>query len=282
MFDNRDDPKLLQDSLEKIVDRWFGHRRPWYGVDAEKLEHTQLPEPLKWLYGYAGYWPSRNWHEHLFGTQDAILPFECLTRANDKLIFGSENQGGWSVATLAGGEDPPVWVSFDEVPDWTLLCDSLMQFLVTFCLRETIFGSCRMASGDDLITEFKEHGDHVAPLWLNGPYVGGENECRSIDFYLINSHVLSTNYWCGWCGGAFLNDPAPEYPFIDWKGKDKLSRMPYSFYEPIPDGLPIPQVMKIQHYRTLIHRHEEQAQHHLEMVRKYTAILLNKYTRNEE
>lgn len=279
MFDQRDQPQLLQDSLESFVDRWFGHRQPWYGVDDDKLNQVELPQPLRWLYSFAGYWPSRNWHEHLFGTQDGILPFECLSRTDDrqKLVFGSENQGVWVVSTLPKGSDPPVWVSRDEDEPWVLVSDSLMEFLVTFCLRETIFGSYQTGSGENLIENFRRVGCQVTPLWLKGPYVSWEDDpCQLLDFYLIDNCILAMKGWCGWSGGAFESDPVPKFDFVKWNEPTISSGSDTSRWTTIPEefACQMPEVMQINHYRNLIARHEQQALYHLEMVRKYTSILL--------
>ena len=56
MFDRTDDPEYLQTRLEAFIDRWHGERKSWFGVAQEKLQQTQLPKPLAWLYGFAGEW----------------------------------------------------------------------------------------------------------------------------------------------------------------------------------------------------------------------------------
>lgn len=285
MFHKRDDPLLLQDSLESLVDKWIGYRRPWYGVESEKLDRVELPQPLRWLYSFAGYWPSNNWHEHLFGTQNGIVPFECLSKTADgeKLIFGSENQGCWIVSTLPVGDDPPVWVSFDDEP-WTLLTESLMEFLVTFCIQEIIYGSFRLGSGENLIKQFRDSGKQVTPIWLSGPFVSwGDDPRELIDFYLVDNCILATEDRCGWSGGAFESDSVPEFDFVQWKELPSQSQSGYSRYTVIPDefACQMPEIMKENHYRDLIGRHEEQALYHLEMVRKYTSILLNNHARNQ-
>ena len=56
MFDIKSDPLYLQTRLEAFIEHRHGDRRPWFGIDPEKLEKTRLPQPLRWLYGYAGEW----------------------------------------------------------------------------------------------------------------------------------------------------------------------------------------------------------------------------------
>ena len=281
MFHDRTNSLDLQNSLEKFITNWFGTPLPWYGVDAAKLERADLPSPLAWLYSFAGYWPSNNWHEHLFGADDGISPFECLMKSDGKLIFGSESQGQWTVSTLDHGENPPVWISTDTTPDWTPLCDSLMEFLVTFCLRESMFASAQTGAGYNLIECFRSNGNQVTPLWLGGPYIGLkrlEDDCEfqadKLDFYLIDSWILATDNSCGWRGGQFASTSSPKIDFVQWNEPVQEFRRPFSNFESIPDDIAgrMPKTIFNHHYENLIKRHKEQSTYHDNMVEKYTAI----------
>src|SRR5262245_9307260 len=116
MFDRTDDPRYLQARLEAFMTRWHGHRKPWFGIAAEKLAQTNLPQPLAWLYGFAGEWESRHYWDTLLGNQDCLIHFEDLAIADGKLVFINENQGVWQVGTDSAGDDPPVWASMDDGP----------------------------------------------------------------------------------------------------------------------------------------------------------------------
>ena len=52
--------------------------------------------------------------------------------------FLGENQGVWNCVTELEGYDPPVWILGYRGDTWEYLCDSLTEFLVTFCLQETL------------------------------------------------------------------------------------------------------------------------------------------------
>ena len=285
MFHDRKNVLDLQNSLEKFMRSWFGSPLPWYGVDVDKIAQTDLPSPLKWLYSFAGYWPSNNWHEHLFGSDDGISPFECLVKNDGKLVFGSESQGQWTVSTLDHGENPPVWISTDAKPEWTPLCDSLMEFLVTFCLRESIYGSVQTGTGENLIERFRNTGNRVTPIWLDGPYVGLEKQIDEfdyqkdkLDFYLVDTWILATDKCCGWRGGQLESTETPKFEFVAWNEPVEDCRRPFSLNEPIPNDLAtrMPKTILMHHYENLIKRHQEQSVYHQNMVKKYAAILREK------
>ena len=143
MFDRTDDPEYLQGRLEAFITHWHGWRRSWFGVAQEKIQQTQLPQPLAWLYGFAGEWHGQHYWDTLLGNQDCLIHFEDLTIRDGKLVFISENQGVWQVGTDPAGDNPPVWASIDDGP-WQLLDNSLTCFLVTFVLHET--RGCRLTN----------------------------------------------------------------------------------------------------------------------------------------
>src|SRR5712691_3766904 len=108
MFDLRDNPEHLMTSLEKFLRLWHVPTSSWSGIDKDKLQETQLPEPLRRFFEFAGEWPSDNWFGSRFVNQDILLPFELLRVEDAKLLFGFESQGVWKCATERDGRDPPV------------------------------------------------------------------------------------------------------------------------------------------------------------------------------
>ena len=236
MFDRRDDPAYLRSCLETMVDKWCGHRLPWFGIDADKLAETRLPEPLHWLYSYAGEWPSANWWESLFANQDILLPFESLQMEDGKLVFVWECQGVWWVGTLPEGDDPPVWVRDEDHP-WQKLCDSLTEFLVTFCLHEIVFGLPHRTTSENILDRFDREDCHISPLWLNGPYVGdcrGE-VCDPTSFHIVDAQFLvMDNYWCA----TMAEEPWERFPDL-FKVPDESPRK-LDGNLPFPDDVPVP------------------------------------------
>src|SRR5688572_15846345 len=117
MFDNRTDPVHLINSLQQFMNRWcHPSQKTWFGIDENKLAETQLPDPLRQVYAFAGNWPGNNYYRSIFANQDCLLPFELLSTRDEKLLFGHECQGVWSSATEPRGKDPSVWISLDDGP----------------------------------------------------------------------------------------------------------------------------------------------------------------------
>jgi hypothetical protein len=269
MFD-RNEPLYLQSRLEDFICRWHGHRKPWYGIAPEKLAMTELPQPLKWLYGFVGEWDGRYYWKTLLGNQDCLLPFEELEISNGKLVFVNENQGVWQVGTETCGDDPPVWVRIDD-GEWKLLDESLTMFLVTFVLHETVFGCRHLASGEDIIAQASASGMHVAPLWLNHPYPAAikDTGVRSTSFYAANGNYLIMDDWCA------TNESSPweTLPTIFKASDDPPPSSGFSAYDPIPNHIRIPSFVKASHLKNLIRRHEEEAEFHHEKSKLFQRLL---------
>ena len=206
MFDVPEAPEALLDSLELFLRRWLGDPMPWYGIAEKKLAEVRLPRPLRRLYAIAGEWPGDNPFRSLFAYQDRLVPFELLAVEEGKLVFLWENQGVWSCGTEAEGEDPPVWVRFDEEP-WRPLGTTLAPFLVTACLHEILLGARFTGAAADLIDRMRAAGKQVSPLWLDGPYVGfGEEPLRRLSFHLVDGQALLMDDWCGTNSEAFPDE----------------------------------------------------------------------------
>ena len=271
MFDRSDDPVYLQSRLEAFIDRWHGYRKPWFGIAAEKIEHTQLPQPLAWLYGYAGEWQGRYYWDSLLGNQDLLLPIEELSIRDGKLVFVNENQGVWNVGTDSAGEDPRVWARIDGGP-WQLLDDSLTRFLVTFVLHETVFGCQHLGSAENAIDKLTGAGMHVSALWLNHPYPAflDGNPGRPVTFHVANgTHLVMDNYWCA------TNDESPwlALPSL-FRPKEKPTNAGrLDPYEPIPDHVQLPSFIRQSHLESAIRKHEAEAEYHQQRCTLYRAML---------
>jgi hypothetical protein len=256
MFDRVDDPEYLQVRLEAFITRWHGWRKSWFGVAQEKIQQTQLPKPLAWLYGFAGEWHGRYYWDTLLGNQDCLTKFEDLVIRDEKLVFVSENQGVWQVGTDSSGDDPPVWTQIDD-GRWQPLDDSLTRFLVTFALHETVFGCRHLASGDDVIGELTEAGMHVSPLWLNHPYpaVLDGKPGRPLTFHVANGkYLVMDNYWCA------TNEESPwdVLPSLFERKEHRESRG-FDPYEPMPDHIQVPSIIKRSHLQNAMRLHEAEA-----------------------
>jgi hypothetical protein len=168
--------------LEAFLEFWLGPRRPEYGEPVETLETLHLPSVLRRFYAFAGRWPPAfpRYCSSRFGKQDRFLPLEpdswgSVHRAGPYVVFAAENQGGWSVATLAEGEDPIVVVSEDccdgtDSGQWRRLERPLSHFLVTFVLQETLFSSQWIACRENAWQVFEAAGCPIETVWLDGEY----------------------------------------------------------------------------------------------------------------
>lgn len=264
---NRNNPEKLLGVLERFTKWWFfPPDSEETGVSEERLSLVSLPKPLRTLYAFAGEWPG-GVYESIFSHQDHLLPFECLEIRDGKLVFAFENQGVWLVATETHGDDPPVYLSDDGEP-FKLLCDSLAQFLVTFCLHEALNGAVCLSGVADVDAVNAKHGMVPIPLWLDGPYVSHTDEPRRISFYLVDGCILQTE---GWCGGR-VHGLDETYP--DFFPNNKTHRPP----EPtvrrhlweIPQA---PKIIKSNHLKMMIDRHEAHAQTHLDKAQFYRDAL---------
>ena len=271
MFDDRTNLEGLQTSVERITRQWFQHRGPWMGISEEKLSQTKLPDPLRWLYGFAGEWPSDNWWETVFAYQDMLLPFECLEVKEGKLVFVSENQGVWHVGTLTEGVDPPVWVQENEPgAPWQKLGDSLTEFLVTFCLHEIVFGAHHRVHVEGTLDQFADRGCHISPLWLDAPYVSLFNDhvSRPISFHLVDGrYLVMDNAWCG----TWVDEPWTKFPDLFSQPDDAPGKI--KGHEPLPEDMQIPDFVRKVHLQNLIRRHQQQAEYHQEMIVKYEQMV---------
>lgn len=193
MFDNPDDPKSLLKSLAHLCDQGIVGPSVWHGIDRNKLDASDIPEPLKDLYSFSGATLGDNYFCSPFAFQDHLVNFEMLTIDEGKLVFAYENQGCWHAGTETSGDDPPVWIREDG-KKWRKrpFKARLSMFLVVLALQELIFGSRYRGHSSNLLSEFKNRDLHVAPLLLDAPFVFGPHS-----FHLINAEILvMDNTWC--------------------------------------------------------------------------------------
>ncbi|MCA9092201.1 MAG: hypothetical protein KDA68_01840 [Planctomycetaceae bacterium] len=186
MFDNPNDPKSLLKSLELLCTSGIVGPQNWCGIDRDKLDESEIPEPLKDLYAFSGATLGDNEWCSPFSYEDHLVSFELLTIDDGKLVFAYENQGCWHAGTETGGEDPPVWLrepdgNWNQTP-----CKSrLSMFLVIMALRELIFGSRYHGSSSKLLGKFRKKKLHVAPLLLDAPFAFGSHS-----FHIVNANIL--------------------------------------------------------------------------------------------
>lgn len=263
---NRNNPTQLMAVLESFTRWWFfAPHGDDTGVSPERLAQLSIPTPLKQLYSFAGEWPGGAW-ESIFSHQDSLAPFECLQERDGKLVFGWENQGVWVMATEMTGDDPPVYIAVDDEP-FRPFCDSLSQFLVTFCLHESVFGAPSLSSVENLSETNKSNNKIRIPLWGNAAYPSASEQSRSLSFYIVDGCVLQMDPWCGGKYPQMIE----KYPYFF---PNNASHRPCAsqarhLWE-IPEA---PKFIKTQHVEMLVRRHQDVSASHLQKSEYYKRIL---------
>lgn len=136
-----------------------------------------LPDGLALLYReFGALLESRTVERAAFATQDNLVPLSKLEIEDDMFTFLWENQGNWSCRCPIGRGDPAVYsdaadLYADEGEDegFVVVCESLDQFLSTFCLQEAVLGCAHVFSAEHDATLDEVPG--LEPLWLDGKYV---------------------------------------------------------------------------------------------------------------
>jgi len=98
----------------------------------------------------------------------------------------------------------------DDAP-WHKLCDSLTDFLVTFCLHEIVFGARHLAHAENILDKFDQLDCQISPLWLDAPYVYlfEGKVSRPISFHMVDGRLLiMDNSWCG----TSMDEPWVRFP----------------------------------------------------------------------
>ena len=264
---NKNNPEQLMTVLERFTRWWFiAPHGEDTGVSQERLETLVIPTPLKRLYAFAGEWPGGKW-ESIFSNQDHLAPFEFLQEKDGKLVFGWESQGVWLMATDMTGEDPPVYIAVDDGP-FQLFCKSLSQFLITFCLHESVFGAASLSPVDSLASTNEANNKIPIPLWLDMPYPSASDKLHLVSFYLVDGCVLQMDPWCG---GSQPNMDE-RYPFYFPKNASHRPdpNQPRRHIWEIPE---VPQFIKESHLAMLIRRHQNVSASHLQKVEYYKSVL---------
>jgi hypothetical protein len=106
----------------------------WYGADALRPGPpvgSRVPPPLADLHAIAGSGSPVVTNSELFGLD------EIEVDADGRIVFCAENQGVCLWATAIDGDDPPVWMRWNEPgEDWIEEGEPLSRFLLQLVLFE--------------------------------------------------------------------------------------------------------------------------------------------------
>ncbi|VEP14310.1 hypothetical protein H1P_2620001 [Hyella patelloides LEGE 07179] len=205
-LNTKNNPRELMESLDLFLSSFFGERQVEYKPNLEALAARKIPLPLKYLYSFIGKYPGE--HGDYLYTQDSLLNISTDEVILGKRPFLGENQGVWHCATEVEGNDPPVWIDPDRDTAWEYVCDSLAEFLVTYCLREAVVGSLyHLHLGnniEEIISTVKQKDLEITLLW-QGIYacdINWQQRYALNSFYLVEDSIL---IWNGWCGTNYKN-----------------------------------------------------------------------------
>lgn len=207
MLEFKDDPKKLMIELDRFLSIYYGDRKIQYNPDLDEIALRKMPQPLKDLYSFVGKYPGKHGTLH---TQDTLFFYPGIFKG--KLCIVGENQGVWSCGTEVEGDDPPVYLiewTTEKKDDagWRCVCNSLSEFLVTFCLREALLASTyRSAFKGDIentVSKIRKQGYEVILLWQGKYSQIKDYVMPQIDsFYLIEDSILLWDQWNNSCCGT--------------------------------------------------------------------------------
>jgi hypothetical protein len=130
-------PKARFEILQQLVSYWHGPISPSDGFSEAELKDLLLPGPLRSWYRWAGrrteIMSGQNW----FCSPHPPQPYLDLIVREGYLLFQRENQGVYEWATLAEGEDPPVFGRYSD-ESWEKEKLTLSEHLILNCLFEAI------------------------------------------------------------------------------------------------------------------------------------------------
>lgn len=203
----KDDENGME-NLKLFIEKWEGKALPEYGMLDEEVPRF-LPKPLRDLYLFSGKWPHPRkkdvgysdpyGDQKIFDNQDFLVEVESLEKKNGRVTFLFENQGNWTCEIEANNDNSPVYSDAAEVWDENasgheIVCESLSNFLITYCLQELVFGSRYVGTIEDKL-KMEQILKNSEPLWLEGFYVNKEPDHS---FYIYNHKLLIMDYGGLW------------------------------------------------------------------------------------
>lgn len=212
-LENLRDSTGLLGELERLVARW-SFAAPFEGPFTWP-KAVDAPPELKAFYAIAHHWPLAK----LYGSRDFLRPLDKLARDGGKLTFITESKGNfrialesiansWTIWACTFGQDWP-WVPMDGV--------RLPHLLVTFGLREMMFGARYLTAHSNQAIERCRVGGGFVPLW-RGSYAGDATWTFYWHPFGAIAGQLDGESWT-WCGqmrqGAlwsYLGEPALNQP----------------------------------------------------------------------
>jgi hypothetical protein len=160
-------PTLIEDRLsvlQHVVNYWHGPIRPKDGMTEAELAGSCFPAALHWWYRWAGRRSTIvSGQNFLFAPRgEHGQPFML----DDRLFFYVENQGVYHWATLAGGDDPPVFGRYNDNEPWEAEGIKVTEHLILACLFEAVMRHARFQAAAAWLDEdqFAAVVNQIPPL----------------------------------------------------------------------------------------------------------------------
>ena len=125
--------------LKRLVEYWHGSILPSDGTTDAELAGIQMPTVLYDWYRWAGKRPEILSGQNIFfSPRDEQHKYWELAIEDGCLRFYVENQGVYEWATLANGDDPPVFGKYNHEESWHPEGITLSEHLILACLFEAV------------------------------------------------------------------------------------------------------------------------------------------------
>ena len=171
-------------SIENLSSFLHSYHKLWgedFSLDIGNVE-VNIPAVLQIFYSKIGGLTLvkdklANGNRTPLSAQDYIASPNEVKSIGGEVEFIWENQGNFSVRTSSDGEDPVVYSNWLYVVgesdlEYSIVCDTLSHFLITFSLQEAVMSSKYLSTiGVSSVTQINIA---LEDLWLNGFYVCGE------------------------------------------------------------------------------------------------------------
>lgn len=210
MLEYKDNPRELMQALDRFLSVYFGDFQVEYKPNLDEIAAWNIPQSLKDLYSFIGKFQGQS--GFLESNQNSLIVNSGNITFGGKLYIVAEHSGCWGSYTETEGEDPPVWTEDydwqEDAPKWKLVNQSLSQFLVAFCLEETIMASRyrqkigsynTKVAANKVITAIGDRGYDVSLLWQDRwIWQAMYDEPMSIasSFFSVEDAILFNGYYC--------------------------------------------------------------------------------------
>jgi len=208
MLQFKNSPKELMSALDKFLSNYYGDLQIESGRDLAEIAAWKIPDSLKYFYLFAEKYPA------IIDLQTGLLVNNGEHVHHDELFIGELLY--WKtftvVSTKIQGEDPPVWISQSKGDESQyvekLVCNSLSQFIATFCLEQAVLGTAHFYNfaningGIDLnylLSAIAQQDYQIDLLWetINFWDIVHQKTPRIEYYYLVEDAILiCSNGYC--------------------------------------------------------------------------------------